>query len=65
MKLRKLTMVVFLNDYNDEAEHSGKLRLYTEGREIITGMVDIIPRIGRAILFKSEEMLHKVMSSQG
>ena len=59
MKLRKLTMVVFLT------EHSGGLRLYTDGREVITGIVDVVPRIGRAVLFKSEQMLHKPISSQG
>ena len=39
------------------------LRLYTEGRENPLGLVGIIPRLGRAVLFKSEEMLHKVMPS--
>ena len=28
-------------------------------------VVDISPRLGRAVLFKSEEMLHQVMSSYG
>ena len=35
----------------------GNLRLYTKG-ENIEGVVDIIPRLGRAVLFKSEQMLH-------
>ena len=38
------------------------LRLYTKG-EKVEGVVDISPRLGRAVLFKSEEILHKVMSS--
>ena len=41
------------------------LRLYTSGREINEGIVDISPRLGRAVMFKSEEMLHQVMSSEG
>ena len=65
MELRKLSMVVFLNDELDENEPTGMLRLYTKGREVTEGVVDISPRLGRAVLFKSEEMLHQVMSSQG
>ena len=41
------------------------LRLFTEGRATADGIVDISPRLGRAVLFKSEEMLHQVMSSHG
>ena len=41
------------------------LRLYTLGREHYGGIVEISPRLGRAVLFKSEEMLHKVMPSLG
>ena len=37
----------------------GKLRLYPNG-ESIDGVVDISPRLGRAVLFKSEVMLHKM-----
>ena len=40
------------------------LRLYTKG-ESEEGVVDVSPRLGRAVLFKSEEMLHKVMSLNG
>ena len=65
MSLRKLSMVVFLNEDIDQVEHKGMLRLYTEGRETVEGVVDISPRLGRAVLFKSEEMLHQVMSSHG
>ena len=61
MTLRKLSMVVFLNE---NVDHAGTLRLYTQGQEVTNGVVDISQRIGRAVLFKSEEMLHKVMSSQ-
>ena len=37
----------------------GSLRLYTKGKDI-DGVVDILPRVGRAVIFKSEEVLHKV-----
>ena len=65
--LRKLSMVIFLNDNLDEVysqpdAQKGMLRLYSKGQSV-EGVVDISPRLGRAVLFKSEEMLHKVMSS--
>ena len=61
MALRKISMVIFLNDNLDEAK-KGILRLYPNG-ERVDGVVDISPRIGRAVMFKSEDMLHQVMSS--
>ena len=70
MDLRKFTLVVFLNDGLDlqgtdaPIDRMGSLRLYTEG-DTFHGVVDVHPRIGRAVLFKSEEMLHQVMSSRG
>ena len=65
--LRKLSMVIFLNDNLDEVyslpdAQKGMLRLYPKWTSA-EGVVDISPRLGRAVLFKSEEMLHKVMSS--
>ena len=51
MELRKLTMVIFLDEY-------GMLRLYPKGMQSVEGVVDVSPRLGRAVLFKSEEMLH-------
>ena len=36
----------------------GNLRLYPKGEDSVEGVVDISPRLGRAVLFKSEEMLH-------
>ena len=67
MALRKLSLVIFLNDDIDEVlsipdAKKGMLRLYPNG-ETVEGVVDISPRLGRAVLFKSEEMLHQVMSS--
>ena len=62
MVLRKLSMIIFLNDNLDEVyslpnAKKGMLRLYPKG-ESIEDVVDISPRLGRAVLFKSEEMLH-------
>ena len=65
MELRKLTMIIFLNDGLDlvspdsPVNKMGSLRLYTEG-DSANGVVDIHPRIGRAVLFKSENVLHRV-----
>ena len=58
-------MVIFLNDNLDEVQSSptarmGNLRLYPKGNESVEGVVDISPRMGRAVLFKSEQMLHNV-----
>ena len=55
-------MIIFLNDNYDEDQflpnaQKGMLRLYPNG-ESVEGVVDISPRFGRAVLFKSEEMLH-------
>ena len=64
-ELRKLTLVIFLNDNLDKVKSSptaqmGELRLYPNGDESVEGVVDISPRMGRAVLFKSELMLHKM-----
>lgn len=44
-------------------EQMGMLRLYTKS-DTVDGIVDISPRLGRAVLFKSEEMMHQVISSR-
>ena len=67
MSLRKLSLTIFLNDKIDELlslpnDQKGMLRLYPKGKKA-EGVVNISPRLGRAVLFKSEEMLHQVMSS--
>ena len=54
-------MVIFLNEVSTGTE-AGKLRLHTKG-ESAEGVIDISTRLGRAVLFKSEEMMHKVISS--
>ena len=43
----------------------GSFRLYTKGINATDGVVDIIPRLGRAVLFKSEHLLHKVNPTVG
>ena len=70
MALRKLSMVIFLNEESESAQ-MGKLRLY-DGFSVMYPMgeraknvIDVSTRSGRAVLFKSEEMMHKVMSSLG
>ena len=60
-------MIIFLNDDIDQVyslpnAQKGMLRMYSKGARA-EGVVDISPRLGRAILFKSEDMLHQVMSS--
>ena len=60
--LRKLSMVMFLNDdidrvYSLPEAKKGMLRLYPKG-ESVERVVDISPRLGRIVLFRSEEMLH-------
>ena len=54
MELRKLSMVIFLNDDLDPAEPGGMLRFYPKGYKGGDEIVDISPRLGRAVLFKSE-----------
>ena len=63
MELRKISMVIFLNDNIDQNyklpnAKKGMLRLYPDGDILKNGVVDISPRLGRAVLFKSEEMYH-------
>ena len=42
----------------------GELRLYPNVTDV-DGVVDITPRLGRAVLFKSEHMLHQVRPTLG
>ena len=62
MTLRKLSLVIFL-DEDLHREKMGKLRLYTKS-DSVEGIVDIRPHLGRAVLFKSEEMMHQYISTQ-
>ena len=38
--------------------------MYPNGEDV-EGIVDIVPRLGRAVLFRSEEMLHMVRPTLG
>ena len=38
----------------------GSLRLFSEGGNPLNEVYDVIPRLGRAVLLKSEETLHKI-----
>ena len=59
-------MIVFLNEEGlDEMResdplHMGALRLY-----LPTGNVDVVPRLGRAIIFKSEALEHEMRPTLG
>ena len=57
-------MVVFLNEDLDQVRQistakMGSLRIYSEGNPL-NEVYDVIPRLGRAVLLKSEETFHKV-----
>ena len=60
--LRKLTMITYLNAGLDELpmKDRGNLKLYLEDE-----IVQIVPRLGRTILFKSELMEHEVLPTSG
>ena len=63
---RKVTLIIFLNeDGLDELResdplHMGALRLF-----LPTEHIDIVPRMGRAILFKSEKIEHEMRPTLG
>ena len=61
---RKITMVIFLNeDINDQdTTAQGSLRLFYPDSSTD---VDIVPRMGRAVLFKSETLMHEVLPTLG
>lgn len=65
-KLRKITCIVYLNDGLDavKAENEkaklGELRIYQNDK-----IVDVVPRIGRAVIFKSEAVEHEVRPTLG
>lgn len=66
-ELRKLSVVVFLNEDLDQLQpdaQKGMLRLFPRG-ESVEGVVDIAPRLGRAVLFKSERVLHESRPTLG
>ena len=65
-KLRKITVLVYLNPDLDTVQSSdpqakmGELRLYLPKK-----IVDVVPRMGRAVIFKSEEIEHEVRPTLG
>ena len=65
-KLRKITVLVYLNPDLDSIKSSdpqakmGELRLYLPKK-----IVDVVPRMGRAVIFKSEVLEHEVRPTLG
>ena len=59
-------MVIFLNEEGldkmreSDPLHMGALRIYDT-----TGYVDVVPRLGRVVLFKSEIIEHEVRPTLG
>lgn len=58
-RLRKLTVIAYLNP-DLETTRKGELRLYLED-----SIVDVTPRLGRVIVFKSERVEHEVLPTEG
>ena len=61
-KLRKITIIIYLNpDLKfQKGSQLGELRLYLKDR-----IVDVIPHLGRMIIFKSERVEHEVKPTHG
>lgn len=65
-KLRKITVLVYLNPELDQVKAAnpqaklGELRLYLPKK-----IVDVVPRMGRAVIFKSEILEHEVRPTLG
>lgn len=59
-------MLIYLNDELDQIRHQdpeaklGELRLYLPKK-----IIDVTPRLGRAIIFKSEVVEHEVRPTLG
>jgi len=62
--MRQITVIVYLNPLHEinkaEKKQRGELRLYLE-KEI----VDVIPHMGRVIIFQSEKVEHEVRPTKG
>jgi len=56
-RMRKLTLISYINTPNVDAKHRGCLRLFPKKDEII----DIVPIQGRSIIFLSETLEHQVL----
>ena len=62
-KLRKITLIAYLNPEipaKTKSSQLGELRLFLKDK-----IVDIVPRMGRIIIFKSEEVEHEVLPTVG
>lgn len=60
-KMRKLTVITYLNeDIPSSRDKQGQLRLYTDDK-----IIDVAPRLGRTIVFKSENLEHEVRPTLG
>lgn len=64
-KMRKLTVIAYLNPDIDtvletKGNKAGELRLYLANK-----IVDVMPRMGRIIIFKSELIEHEVKPTIG
>ena len=65
-EIRKVTLIIFLNEEGVDEQresdplHMGALRLY-----LPTEYIDVVPRMGRAILFKSQILEHEVRPTLG
>ena len=58
--MRKITVITYLNDEVPPKSKKGELRLYLKDR-----IVNIVPRMGRSIIFKSETVEHEVRPTFG
>ena len=62
-KLRKITVLIYLNPTLEKVEQPnklGELRLF-----LPDSIIDVVPHIGRVIIFKSEKIEHEVRSTLG
>lgn len=60
--MRKVTMITYLPEDNEhiKADDVGLLRIFRKDRN-----VEVRPRIGRTVLFKSEKLVHAVLPTRG
>ena len=62
-KLRKVTVLVYLNPDLEKVKKPkklGELRLFLHDK-----VIDVVPHIGRVVIFKSEKIEHEVRPTLG
>ena len=60
-KLRKITVITYLNpELDGNSKYLGELRLYLADK-----IIDVVPHMGRTIVFKSENVEHEVRPTMG